>query len=181
MKSSRYGYRRGSWLATATAALFAAGCATAPKAIVDTADEPWACETFAWLEADRAVSIAEQRVRNEVAARLEDKGYRKVEASADCLVAGEIFTGTRAQSPVSVGIGAGRWGGNVGGSVGVSMPVGGPRTIGNLAIDVVDAARKAEVWRGTLEGAFRKADPGADEVAAAVTRLMEEFPARDAR
>jgi hypothetical protein len=174
-------YRRGSWFAAATTALLVAGCAAAPKAIVDTADEPWACETFAWLEAERAVSIAEQRVRNEVAARLEEKGYRKVDASADCLVAAEIFTGTRSQSPVSVGLGAGRWGGSVGGSVGVSMPVGGPRTIGNLAIDVVDASRKAEVWRGTLEGAFRKADPGAEEITAAVALLMEQFPARGAR
>lgn len=169
------------WLGAAATALFAAGCASAPKAIVDTADEPWACDTFAWLEADRAVSIAEQRLRNEVAGRLEAKGYRKVEASPDCLVAAEIFTGTRSQSPVSLGVGAGRWGGSVGGSVGVSVPVGGPRTIGNLAIDVVDAARKAEVWRGTLEGAFRKPDPGADEIAAAVARLMDEFPPREAQ
>jgi hypothetical protein len=172
---------RGSWLALATATLMAAGCATAPRAIVDSADEPWACGTFGWLDPDRTVSILEQRIRNEVAASLEAKGYRQVDASPDCLVSAGMVSGVRSRSPVSVGVGAGSWGGNVGGSVGVSMPVGGARENRSLAIDVVDAARKAEVWRGTLEGAFREPDPGAEEIAAAVALLLEQFPARGAR
>jgi hypothetical protein len=178
MKSIRRGHVY--WLAIAAAALVAAGCATPPKAIVDSADEPWACGTFGWLDPDRTASILEQRIRNEVAAGLEAKGYRKVDASPDCLVAAGMVSGVRSRSPVSVGVGAGSWGGNVGGSVGVSMPVGGARENRNLAIDVVDAARRAEVWRGTLEGAFREPDPGAEEIAAAVALLLEQFPARGA-
>jgi hypothetical protein len=173
--------RRGSWLVGLLAVAFAAGCATAPRPHVDTGDLPVACGTFGWLEDDRAATIAEQRLRNEVTQVLQDKGYRKVDASPDCLVSAGIFTGVRPRSPVSVGLGAGRWGGSVGGSVGVSMPVGGgARTIGNLAIDVIDVARNAEVWRGTLEGAFRTAEPASDEVAAAVRQLLEEFPRRGA-
>jgi hypothetical protein len=174
--------QRGPWLAGALAVAFAAGCATAPRMHVDTADLAVTCDTFGWLEDDRATTIAEQRLRNEVTQILQGKGYQKVEASPDCRVAAGIFTGVQQRSPASVGLGAGRWGGNVGGSVGVSLPVGGgARTTGNLAIDVIDVERNAEVWRGTLEGAFRTAEPGADEVAAAVAQLLAEFPDRGAR
>lgn len=158
--------------------LLAAGCAVTPKLYVDTAEEPLECATFAWLETpEQPASLAEQRVRSEVMNTLAAKGYTEDEATPDCYVHGAIFTGARPRSPVSVGLGAGRWGGNVGGSVGVSMPVGGgAKTFGSLAIDVIDAARNAEVWRGTLEAAFATPEPGSDEIAGAVRQVLEAFP-----
>lgn len=159
--------------------LAAAGCATAPELYVDTADEPLDCGSFAWREAGRAASIAEQRVRTEVMRTLAAKGYTEDSESPDCQVSAVIFAGTRSGSPASVGVGAGSWGGNFGGSVGVSLPVGGgARTVGHLAIDVIDVGLNAEVWRGTLENAFRTPEPGAEEVGAAVRQILEAFPQR---
>jgi len=162
----------------AGAALAIAACATAPKRYVDAMDEQLGCASIAWLESsDRPASIPEQRIRTEVLATLEAMGYVIDEEAPDCLVHGLVFTGARPGSPVSVGLGAGRWGGNFGGSVGVSMPMGGgTRTVSNLAIDVINVERNAEVWRGTLESAFSRSDPSPDEVAAAVRHLLETFP-----
>ena len=110
------------------------------------------------------------------------KGYTEDSESPDCQVSAVIFTGARPSSPVSVGVGAGRWGGSFGGSVGVSVPVGGgARTVGHLALDVIDVGRNAEVWRGTLENAFRTPEPTAEEVGAAVQQILEVFPDRPAR
>jgi hypothetical protein len=171
------GARRSALAAGVTLAL--AACATAPTVHVDTADDPMTCSSFAWLEPERPASIAEQRVRAEVMRTLQQKGYAQDEQSPDCYVSGVIFTGARPGSPVSVGVGAGRWGGSVGGSVGVSVPVGGrTRTHGNLAIDVIDIARNAEVWRGTLEAAFRTPEPTSEEVGGAVRQVLEAFPDR---
>ncbi len=173
---------RRAWLAGTASILLTAGCATTPKLYVDEADEPLECTTFAWLEnADRPASIAEQRVRAEVMRTLAARGYLEVTSEPDCLVSGVIYSGTRPRSPVSVGLGAGRWGGSFGGSVGVSLPIGGrAKTVGNLAIDVIDVARNAEVWRGTLESAFATPEPTSDEIAGAVVKVLEAFPRRGA-
>jgi hypothetical protein len=162
-----------------------AACAVAPELYVDTADEPMACSSFAWMDTpERPASIAEQRIRVEVMRTLQEKGYAEDDDAPDCRVAGVIYAGDRPGSPgspVNVGLGAGRWGGGLGGSIGVSMPVGGSaRTFGNLAIDVIDVARNAEVWRGTLEHAFGTPDPTPDEIGEAVRRILEEFPSRPA-
>lgn len=176
MIDSRRAKRAG--LALAASVVFAAGCASTPKLYVDRADEAIDCERFGWLQHEgRPASIAEQRLRAEVNRVLVEKGYGVDDPTPDCLVSGVIFTGARPGSPVSVGLGAGRWGGSFGGSVGVSVPVGGAsRTVGNLAIDVIDVAQNAEVWRATLEAAFRTPEPGAEEIASAVGKVLAGFP-----
>jgi len=159
-----------------------AGCAAPQRLYIDSADEPPRCTSFGWMKAgDRPTSIAEQRLRSDIMQALVAKGYAEDEDSPDCLVSGTIFTGSRPASPASVGVGAGSWGGSFGGSVGVSLPVGGgARTVGNLAIDVIDVELNAEVWRGMLEGAFSSPDPGSEEVGAAVRTVLEKFPPRAA-
>jgi hypothetical protein len=156
-----------------------AGCAASPSLTVDTLDEPWRCASVAWMElSDRPASIAEQRVRGEVMRALEAKGYTVDETDPDCLVSGLIFTGARPGSPVSVGVGAGSWGGNFGGSVGISLPLGGgPRTYGNLGVDFIDRELNAQVWRGTLEAAFPTPEPDDAQVAAAVQQVLASLPA----
>jgi hypothetical protein len=165
--------------AVAIGVLLLAGCAASPKLQVDRADEAIRCSSFDWLETPgQHASIGEQRLRAEVFRGLAAKGYAEDEVAPDCLVHGVIYTGARPRSPVSVGVGAGRWGGSFGGSVGVSLPVGGgARTVGHLAIDVIDVERNAEVWRGTLENAFSSPDPTSEQVGIAVRRVLEPFPA----
>ena len=160
-------------------ALAAGGCASPPRLHVDTADEPVTCTSFGWLEKSQWASITEQRLRAEIMEALAGKGYTTDEEAPDCRVSGVIFVGARPGSPVRVGLGAGSWGGNTGGSVGVSMPMGGgARTVGNLAIDVIDIARNAEVWRGTLENAFATGEPTPEQVSGAVAQVLAEFPRR---
>jgi hypothetical protein len=167
--------------ALAGAVLMLVACASGPTLLVDSADEPFHCGTVAWLEnAGVPASIAEQRLRTEAMRQLADLGYAEDSESPDCLVAGALFSGTRQTSPASVGIGAGRWGGNVGTSVGVSLPVGGgSRVVTSLAIDVIDRERNAEVWRGTLQSAFQTQDPTAAEMAQAVRTVLAAFPRAD--
>lgn len=161
------------------AAALLAGCATSPSLSVDTLDEPWRCARIAWMDvADRPASIAEQRVRDQVMQALEARGYAVDEATPDCLVSGLIYTGARPGSPVSVGLGAGRWGGSFGGSIGISLPLGGgPRSYGNLAVDFIDLELNAQVWRGTLEAAFPTPEPDEAQVAAAVQSILASLPA----
>jgi hypothetical protein len=159
-------------------ALLCAACASPPKLYVDRADGEIRCRSFAWLEVpERPASIAEQRVRAEVLKTLEAKGYPTAVEEADCWVSGLIFSGSRPGSPVRLGVGAGSYGGNFGTSIGVNVPVGGGRReVGNLAIDIVDIKQNAEVWRGTLEGAFRSPEPTSDQIGDAVRQILEAFP-----
>lgn len=163
-------------------AVMLAGCAAPQRLYIDSADEPLRCTRFGWVQAGTGpTSITEQRIRSEVMQALAAKGYTEDEESPDCLVVGKIFTGSRPASPVNVGVGAGSWGGSFGGSVGVSMPMGGgARAVGNLAIDVIDVELNAEVWRGTLEGAFPTPNPASDQVGAAVRTVLDKFPPRAA-
>jgi len=175
--------RRAPWRIQLSAALLllAGGCATAPELHVDTGEQPPDCERVGWLErTEQPASLAEQRLRAEVMQILAEKGYERDEENPDCRISAVIYTGDRPRPPVSVGLGAGRWGGSFGGSIGLSLPIGGSRTVGNLAVDFIDVERNAEVWRGTLEAAFRTPEPESAAIAAAVRRVLEAFPPRDA-
>lgn len=177
-RASRPAVGRLAVLALGTAAL--AGCAATPQLSVDSLDQPWPCGSVAWLDesGQPPASLLLQRLRADVLAGLQARGYRVDEANPDCLVHGLVYTGTRPGSPVSVGIGAGSWGSRVGGSIGVSIPVGGgPRKTGNLAIDVIDVAANAQVWRGTLENAFPTAEPDAVQLSDAVKQVLASLPA----
>lgn len=177
-RASRSAPGRLAGLALAAAVL--AGCAATPQLSVDSLDQPWPCRSVAWLGEPGQVpaSLAEQRLRGFVLDGLRARGYVIDEAQPDCLVHALVFTGVRPGSPVSVGVGAGSWGGNVGGSVGVSVPLGGgSRRTGNVAIDVIDAAANAQVWRGTLENAFATPEPDAMQLSGAVQQVLASLPA----
>lgn len=172
---------RRPWRLMGAAALLAtAGCAATPTLSVDSSGQPINCGSVAWLETpDRPASIIEQRIRAESMHTLASLGYTEDAENPDCLVSGLVFVGARSGAPASVGLGMGRWGGSSSSSVGVSMPMGGgTRTVGNLAIDVIDVERNAEVWRGTLENAFQTSDPSMDEIGFAVRRILSSFPVR---
>ena len=169
------------WRLTGAATLLAiAGCAATPTLSVDSSGEPINCGSVAWLETpDRPASIMEQRIRADAMQTLASLGYTEDAENPDCLVSGRVFVGARSGAPASVGLGVGRWGGSSASSASVSMPMGGgTRTVGNLAIDVIDVERNAEVWRGTLENAFQTSDPSLDEIGFAVRRVLSSFPLR---
>ena len=172
--------RWGRLAGLALGAVLLSGCAATPQLTVDSLEQAWPCRSVAWLDesGQPPASLVEQRLRADVLAGLQARGYTVDEAQPDCLVHGLVYTGVRPGSPVSVGIGAGSWGSRVGGSVGVSIPVGGgTRKTGNVAIDVIDVAANAQVWRGTLENAFPTPEPDAAQLSGAVKQVLASLPA----
>lgn len=162
------------------AGLLLAGCASAPRLYVQSAPEPASCSRFAWfMPADQPETFVDQRMRAEVMQALAGKGYEVAGEDPDCLVAYRLVTETRYRPGPSVGIGMGGGSGRVGGGVGVNVPVGESSSAsGRLSLDVIDAARNAQVWSGTLERATRSAEPGEEEIRAAVTQILAAFPDR---
>lgn len=158
--------------------LFLAGCASAPRLSVEQAPEPIACSRFAWfMPADQPETFVDRRMRTEVMEVLAAKGYTVDDPEPDCLVAYRLVTDTRYRPGPSVGIGMGGGSGRVGGGVGVNVPVGeSSRASGRLSLDVIDAARNAQVWSGTLDKAARSAEPTAEEIRMAVAEILAAFP-----
>jgi hypothetical protein len=154
-----------------------ASCATEPKVRVDKdASVNFAnYKTFAWLAPQKVVpreeakpvpskeppkvkppetnSLVENRVRDAVTAALQAKGFTLSEAQPDFRVSYVLNAYEKPKdSGMRIGLGAGGSSGNVGGGVGLSIPIG-KRTnmMGAMTIDIVDAARNAQVWTGSYE------------------------------
>lgn len=167
--------------AVPVAAMFAiAGCATPGTNVrVDQAESgPPACHSFQWWSPSKdATSFTEQRVRDAVLAELKDKGYAISPEDADCRVSYLFSASERPKSKPSVGVGAGGGSGGIGGGIGVSIPVGRRNEFsGTFTIDVIDAARNAQVWSGSIDGAFKGAELTEDEAKEAARTVLEEFP-----
>jgi hypothetical protein len=161
-------------------ALVLAGCASAPRLYVEAAPQPAACSRFAWfMPGDEPETFVDQRMRAEVMQGLAAKGYIVDDPEPDCLVAYRLVTETRYRPGPSVGVGMGGGSGRVGGGVGVNVPVGESSSAsGRLSLDVIDAARNAQVWSGTLDKATRSAQPTVEEIRAAVAQILAAYPDR---
>jgi hypothetical protein len=84
------------------------------------------------------------------------------------------------QSPVSVGLGAGSYGGNVGLSGGVSLPIGGgPQEVyvTNLEVKFIDREKNSIIWEGRAakETAAAPENPTA-VMQQVVSALFQDFP-----
>jgi Domain of unknown function (DUF4136) len=164
-----------------SAAIALAGCAATSNTVrVDQAEQVdlSTCRSFAWLPAsDDAASLTEQRVQSAATRELEQKGYTFVREQPDCRITYVLETREQPQQKPSVGVGAGGGSRGVGGGIGVSLPIGrGDRYVGDFSLDVIDAARNAQIWRGSIEAAFRGAELTEDEAVAAVEDVLTAFP-----
>jgi hypothetical protein len=165
------------------AATLLAGCtATAPSKVrVDMAESGLPnCQTFAWLPTQQQpASLTEQRVKNQIMAKLEEKGYAQVAEKADCRVTYVLDIRERPVSKPGVGVGIGGGSGGIGGGIGVSLPIGKRKEqAGTFTIDIVDAAKNAQVWSGSLDATFLKPEPNEDETREIVERVLEKYPDR---
>jgi hypothetical protein len=139
------------------------------------------CQSFTWIPAaQQPASFTEQRVQREVMAKLKEKGYSEADKEkADCRVTYVLDIHEVPRSKPSVGVGAGGGSGGIGGGIGVSLPIGKrDQQAGTFTIDVVDAAKNAQVWSGSLDASFAKAELNEDEVREVVAEVLEQFPAR---
>jgi hypothetical protein len=160
-----------------------AGCATTqPSPVrVDVAESGLPnCQSFEWLPTpQQPASFTEQRVKGEVMTQLKQKGYTEVTEKGDCRITYVLDVHERPKNKPSVGVGAGGGSGGIGGGIGVSLPIGKRNEqAGTFTIDVVDAAKNAQVWSGSLDASFAKAELTADEAREVVAAVLDKYPNR---
>lgn len=157
-----------------------AACATPETQVrVQQAEEGLPnCKSFAWYAAPGdVVSLADQRVRAAVMAQLAAKGYATVEENADCRIAYALTTREIPKAKPGVGIGVGGGSHGVGGGIGVSLPVGRKAGhAGTFTLDVIDAAKNAQVWSGSLEVELDGAEPSDEEARKLAERVLSAYP-----
>ena len=163
-----------------------AGCtATAPSKVrVDMAESGLPkCQSFEWLPTpQQPASFTEQRVKSQVMAQLKQKGYTEVTEKGDCRVTYVLDVHERPKNKPSVGVGAGGGSGGIGGGIGVSLPIGKRNEqAGTFTLDIVDAAKNAQVWSGSLDATFVKAELNEDEAREVVAKVLEKYPDREPR
>lgn len=167
-----------------TAMLTLAGCATQSSAVrVDkAADTDLACRTFDWRPASAdAASITDQRVRAAALKKLEEKGYALSTEKPDCQIAYVLSTQDRPKPKPSVGVGVGGGSGGARGGIGVSVPIGSHKQqVGTFTLDVVDVAKNAQVWSGSVDVDIQAQQISDEEADQAVSVILEKFPDRAA-
>lgn len=155
-----------------------AACSTS-KVRVDSAREtPITCKTFDWLRAGNGVeSLSEQRVREAVFRDLATKGYTQTSEHPDCKVSFEFAARETSGGKPRVGVGVGGGSGGLGGGIGISLPVpGGRHRAGEFALNVIDAKKNAEIWRGSTEAATRSRELTQAEATELVEKILAKFP-----
>lgn len=164
------------------AVLGLSACATTSSTVrVDKGETDLSkCQTFDWLPASGdAASFTEQRVRSEVLAQLQAKGYTQSTDKPDCRITYALSTQERPKSKPSVGVGAGGGSGGIGGGIGVSLPIGRTNEhSGTFALDVFDVAKKEQIWSGALDTSFAGAELTEDEARNVIRKVLAEFPDR---
>ena len=138
------------------------------------------CQSFAWNPTpQQPASFTEQRVQREVMAKLKEKGYSESKDKANCKITYVLEVHEVPRSKPSVGVGAGGGSGGIGGGIGVSLPIGKRnQQSGTFTIDVIDAAKNAQVWSGSIDASFAKAELNDDEAREVVAKVLERFPDR---
>jgi hypothetical protein len=162
------------------------GCtATAPSKVrVDMAESGLPnCQSFEWLPSQQQpASLAEQRVKSQVMAKLKEKGYAEVAEKGDCRVTYVLDIHERPVNKPGVGVGVGGGSGGVGGGIGISLPIGKrAEQAGTFTLDIVDTAKNAQVWSGSLDASFLKAEPNDDETREIVAKVLEKYPDRTSK
>lgn len=156
-------------------------CATKPAVRVDQDRNAnlAAYKSFGWLASEKpASSLTEERIRGAVIAALQSKGYKYDDKNPDYRVA---YTLNAYQKPkdsgMRIGLGAGGGSGHVGGGVGLSIPIGKRSIVaGTLTLDVVDAARKTQVWTGAYESNVEEGELAETTAQKMVAMILAKWP-----
>ncbi len=137
-----------------------------------------ACRTFGWqaISGD-ATSLSDQRVRAAVLTQLEAKGYQQAAENPECRIAYHMTTREIPKPKPSVGVGVGGGSRGMGGGIGVSLPIGRrPGFTGTFTLDVIDAAKNAQVWSGSVDAELENADLTDDEAQRLAQEVLAQFP-----
>jgi Domain of unknown function (DUF4136) len=136
------------------------------------------CRTFAWHAASGdTATFSDQRVKAAVMTELKSKGYEESADKADCKIAYHLTTREIPKAKPGVGIGVGGGSGGVGGGVGVSLPIGKKSGFtGTFTLDVIDAAKNAQVWSGSIDAELAAADVTDQEASALAKDVLGAYP-----
>lgn len=162
-----------------------AGCAApSPRVRVDQAEGGLpACRTFGWqaISGD-AASLGDQRVKAAVMAELEKKGFEQAAENPDCRIAYHMTTRELPKAKPSVGVGVGGGSRGVGGGIGVSLPIGRRAGFtGTFTLDVIDAAKNAQVWSGAMDVELAQAELSDEEARQLAEEVLSAYPDAKAR
>ncbi|HZF24650.1 MAG TPA: DUF4136 domain-containing protein [Steroidobacteraceae bacterium] len=172
------------------AAAVTSGCASNPSqphTIRDPQANFSAFKTFGWAAEQstqatgQPVSIVDSTIRAAITDELKRKGYEEAAASTKPDVVLNYETGKAEKvksSPFRIGVGVGGYGSSGGAAAGVSSS--GVKNVieGALILRVIDPARNAEVWNGSVSRELGKGSVDMGLVQSAVADLLRDFPAR---
>jgi hypothetical protein len=157
-------------------------CASSPEVRVDAVEGALPdCRTFAWnpVPSGDAASLVEQRIRTAAMQALHDKGYTEVNDKADCRIAYQLSSQQIEPSKPRVGVGMGGGSGGLGGGIGISLPIGkGKAERGTFTLDIIDSAKNAQVWSGSVDAAFDSAEISVKEANELVRGVLAKYPDR---
>ena len=171
------------------ALVLVAGCATAPAepaVMKDAGANFGAYRTFGWYpqgNANQTQSIVDGYIRTAITNSMQGKGYVAAPegAQADLLIEYEAASEQKLkEKPFRIGIGIGGYGSSGGASVGGTSSGVKEVKEGTLVIHVVDPARNAEVWRGSVSRELKEGTVDPAIVNTAVAEAFTDFPARTA-
>ena len=112
-------------------------------------------------------------------AAIKTKGYPVVEEKADCRLSYVLAAHEVPKSKPGVGVGVGGGSGGIGGGIGISLPIGNKKgEAGTFTLDVIDAAKNAQIWSGSVDATFKAPELTEDEAREVVEHVLAEFPNR---
>lgn len=168
-------------------ALLVAACASSPTVQTDSNPQVDFSQfhSYTWVEDPRGItSLAEQRIRADVDAQLQAKGWTMMATGGQIGVVARVSTqqkqdiDTYYQAPMYAGWGW-RGGWAYGGAYGVGYPATTVRNyeVGTLVVDLFDMANKQSIWRGTAS----KTVPQSIEqintaIDTAIVKMFAKFP-----
>jgi len=145
-------------------------------------------KTYKWVkvkDAPQMDQLVDQQLRSAFEAELAKKGLTKTDGdSADLFIAYQVTIGQEKEFSsysTDFGYGAG-WGrGWYGGGMGSTMTTGQTSTIhiGEVALDMYDAPKKALVWRGVATKTLdpkAKPDKRQKNITKGVAKLLKNYP-----
>ena len=172
---------KGTLLALAIAALGACSTLTTSTDYDKTADFT-KFKTYQWKDTDPGQNaILEKRIKEAVDSALSSKGLRRVEDGGDLTVVPHVRLSKETQiNTYNTGWGYGGWygyGGYGGGGMTTSKVEEIP--VGTLIVDLVDAGKKAMVWRGTASDTLNPSNSPEEKeknLNNAVQKMFEGYP-----
>jgi hypothetical protein len=151
-------------------------------------DAPFAdYRTYAWKESDNEGGpFYQQWTAKDVDTVLSEKGLRRLAEGENPdlyvyyhLITQEVIDSTTTDD--GFGWGAGRWGGWGGWGGPDSQTEARPRTIGTLAVDLIDVKKKEMVWRGqaTVDMVANTQKGDEKQIQESVEKMFKQYPPKE--